>query len=188
MTRYRFAIPVYCPMGPTTRIGTGFLAERDGEVGLLTTARFLFGRQPYATSGWAGWPTTMLASVVPGVHVESIPLVIAGERGKRRATFTHVVRNPASGYMADMIGFFSTTDVPALERLADEFEAVALRPDQPPPPLGAELTVRGFPDRGGSSRWPYETSRKASGSTVSKMAARATPEIDPRPPSTVMST
>ena len=162
MAHVRFAIPVYCPMGRTTRIGTGFLAERDGEVGLLTTARFLLGRQPYATGGWAGWPTTMLASVVPGEHVESIPLVV-GEGGVRRATFSYVVRNPASGYLADMIGFFDRTDVPALERLADEFEAVALRPDQPPPPLGAELTVRGFPDRGGSSRWPYETSRKASG-------------------------
>ena len=39
--------------------------------------------------------------------------------------------------MADMIGFFDTTDVPALERLADEFEAVSLRPDQPAPLLGA---------------------------------------------------
>ena len=123
-------------MGRTTRIGTGFLAERDGEIGLITTARFLLGRQPYATGGWAGWPTRMLASVVPGEHVESIPLVVVGDRGTRRATFSYVVRNPGSGLLADMIGFFDTADVPALERLADEFEAVSLRPDQPAPPLG----------------------------------------------------
>ena len=40
VTRSRVAIPVYSPMGRTTHIGTGFLAERGGELGLLTTARF----------------------------------------------------------------------------------------------------------------------------------------------------
>ena len=162
MTPSRFAIPVYSPMGRTTHIGTGFLAECGGELGLLTTARFLLGRSPFASPGWVGWPTTMFASVVPGVHVESIPLLVA-EGGKRRPTFSYVVRNPASGYLADMIGFFSTTDVPALERLADAFDVVDLRSGQSTPEPGAELTVRGFPDRGGSSAWPYETSRKASG-------------------------
>ena len=162
MTRSRFAIPVHSPMGSTTHIGTGFLAERGGELGLLTTARFLLGRQPFASPDWVGWPTTMFASVVPGVQVESIPLLVA-ERGTRRPTFSYVVRNPASGYLADMIGFFSTADVPALERLADAFDVVELQPEQSAPAPGAALTARGFPDRGGSSPWPYETSRTASG-------------------------
>ena len=162
MTRSRFAIPVHSPMGTTTHIGTGFLAERGGELGLLTTARFLLRRQPFASPGWVGWPTTMFATVVPGVHVESIPLLVS-ERGTRRPTFSYVVRNPASGYLADMIGFFSAADVPALEQLADAFDVVDLQPDQPSPEPGAALTVRGFPDRGGSSTWPYETSRKAYG-------------------------
>ena len=162
MTRARYAIPVYSKNGATTHIGTGFLGERRGELGLLTAARVPLGRQPFATSDWVGWPTTLFASVVPGVTDEPIQLLV-GDSGARRPSFSYVLSNPASGYLVDMIGVFGTADVPALERLAESFEVVHLESEASSPEPGTDLTVRGFPDRGGSTTWPYESSRKATG-------------------------
>ena len=157
------AIPLFVPKSERiTLIGTGFLARRRGEVGLVTAANVPIGIRPFATGGWVGWPHEVLA--VTDLAGPPQPVQLFGEaRGVRAPTFSYSLRNEATGYLHDMIGFFRSPNEPAIAALQEVFDVIDLETEPPPLTKGTVLTAVGYPDRGGATTWPYTSPRRSSG-------------------------
>ena len=157
------AIPLYVPKSERiTYIGTGFLARRRGEVGLLTAAHVPLGIRPFETAGWVGWPHEMLA--VP--DLEDAPLAVqmfASSENGRAPAFSYEFRNEATGYLRDMLGFFDPVNAEAIDALQETFEVIDLESETSEPKKGAVVMALGYPDRGGESTWPYASPRRCTG-------------------------
>ena len=159
----KWAIPIYVPKSDRiTNIGTGFLARRRGEVGLVTAAQVPLGIRPFATGGWVGWPPELQS--VPDLKGSPQPIrMFEQERGVRVPTFSYSFRNEATGWLHDMIGFFGPAHEPAIAALEQVFDVIDLEAEAPDPARGTVVTALGYPDRGGATRWPYESPRRSSG-------------------------
>lgn len=157
------AIPVYVPKSDRiTNIGTGFLARRRGEVGLVTAAHVPTGLRPFATGGWVGWPHELLTVPDPTGPAEPVQL-FDSTQGVRAPAFSYAVRNEATGWLHDMLGFFGPEHEGAITALQEVFEVIDLETETPEPTKGTVLTAVGYPDRGGATKWPYGSPRRISG-------------------------
>ena len=159
----RCAIPLYVPRSErVTNIGTGFLARRRGETGLVTAARVPIGIKPFATSGWVGWPQEILA--VPDLEGPAQPVqLFDNTQGHRVPAFSFRHRNEVSGWLHDMIGFFEPLNEAAIATLEETFDVIDLEAEGTEPSKGTVLTALGYPDRGGVTTWPYSSPRRSSG-------------------------
>jgi hypothetical protein len=162
----RCAIPLYVTKSERiTLIGTGFLARRKGEVGLVTAANVPIGIRPFATGGWVGWPHEILAVTDPTGSPQPVHL-FQPEESVRAPVFSYRLRNEATGYLHDMLGFFDPIHEPAISALQDVYEVIDLDEEASEPHQGAVVTALGYPDRGGSTMWPYGSPRRTSGAVA----------------------
>jgi hypothetical protein len=157
------AIPLYVPKSErVTHIGTGFLASRRGEVGLMTAAHVPIGIKPFATSGWVGWPHEILSVPDPTGSAQPVQM-FDPEQSLRAPAFSYSVRSEVTGYLHDMMGFFGPLHDPAITALQAVYDVIDLEAESPEPSKGTVLTALGYPDRGGATMWPYSSPRKSSG-------------------------
>lgn len=140
------AIPLHTRAsgGLRINIGTGFLARRQGVLGLVTAAHMPTKTQPRAD--WIVWPDRLGAGAVgtPEVSLELFSAIIP-----RTPRFRFRVSNEATGKMEDMMAIVGD---PALEPLAEHFEVIDLDIDHFVITEEQGMTCYGFPHW--AETWP----------------------------------
>lgn len=157
------AIPMRSPQPDGDwAIGTGFLGRLAGELALFTAAHFPTNAQPVADANWTGWPSSVVAHLD---DVETLQLSLFVEAaGLRTPLFRFKRATDDRKKLADMMAFRGPAYAEVLRVLGARYEPVQLVPSGDwSITIGDSLHCFGYPDRGGTTSWPYTPASTASG-------------------------
>lgn len=157
------AIPMRSPQPDGNwAIGTGFLGRLSDELALFTAAHFPTNAQPVADANWTGWPNSVVVHV-DDVETQQLDLFVEAA-GLRTPLFRFRRASDEPRKLADMMAFRGPAYTEVLKVLRARYEPVQLVTSGDwSITVGDSLHCFGYPDRGGTTNWPYSPASTASG-------------------------